>query len=115
MSKTMMVPVESVEKAIEGARILISNLQNIQKSRILNIADGSSLEDVFDFLAKRVEEGKNLSDIVDEVEKGVVIALIKKGYDHNIKLAEVLKTTPGNARQIMFNRGIKLKEVTIGG
>jgi len=112
MSKTMMVPVESVEKAIEGARTLISNLQNIQKSRIVELdGEKGSMEDVFELLARKIEAGGLLSDIVSDIEKGVIIALIKKGYDHNVKLAEVLKTTPGNARQMMFNRGITLKEI----
>lgn len=112
-TKMMSVSVESVEKAIEGARALISNLQSIQKSRFVIIDDSTvdMKDDIAEVLTKRVEAGDRLEDVISEVENSVIVKLYEKGHDSSAKLAKVLCISSDNLRQKLYTRGIKLKEV----
>lgn len=111
--KMMSVAVEGVEKAIEGARELIFNLQEIQKSRIIDLdIDAIDLEDdIAEVLTRRVEAGERLEDVISEVENSIITKLYERGHNSSTKLAKVLCINPDNLRQKLYTRGIKLKEV----
>lgn len=110
-TKMMSVSVEGVEKAIEGARELISNLQKIQQSRLVVIGDIDAGDDIAEVLARRVEAGERLEDVIAEVENSIIIKLYERGNDSGAKLAKALCINPSNLRQKLLTRGIKLKEV----
>lgn len=110
--KMMSVPVEKVEEAICGARKLIEDLRDIQKSRVVEVdVVKGTIHDVAELLARSVEGGAKLEHVMSNVENAVFAKLIERGYDNNVKLASVLGISPGNLRQKLFTRDIKLKEV----
>lgn len=112
-TKMMSVPAENVEKAIEGARSLISNLQKIQQSRLIvvDVEAVDTKDDIAEALTRRVESGERLEDVVAEVENSIIVKLYERGHDSSAKLAKVLCINPDNLRQKLYTRGIKLKEV----
>lgn len=111
-TKMMSVPVEKVEEAISGARKLIEDLRDIQKSRVVEVdGEKGTIDDVAELLARSVEQGFKLEHIMFNLENAVFAKLIEKGHDTNVKLAKVLGISPSNARQKLFTRDIKLKEV----
>ncbi|RJQ32047.1 hypothetical protein C4572_01760 [Candidatus Parcubacteria bacterium] len=111
-TKIMNVPVEKVEEAISGARKLIEDLREIQRSRVVEIdGEKGTIDDVAELIARSVEDGARLEEAMFNVENRVFVKLIERGHDDNVKLARVLGITPENLRQKLFTRGIKLKEV----
>ncbi|NUQ57414.1 MAG: hypothetical protein HUT38_02940 [Candidatus Paceibacter sp.] len=111
-TKMMSVPVGKVEEAINGARRLIEDLREIQKSRVVEIdGENGTIDDVAELIARSVEDGAKLEEAMFNVENKVFVKLVERGHDNNVKLANVLGITPDNLRQKLFTRGIKLKEV----
>lgn len=106
--KMKMVSEESVDRAIKTAVELISHLKKIRAGRK---TESNPVQDLCNFLAERIENGEKFEDIVDEIDKTILLKLISRGHDTSEKLAQVLNKKPAAMRQILYTRKIKLREM----
>jgi len=106
--KMKIVSEESVEKAIRSAVELISHLKKIRSSKK---TEGSPTQDLLCILVERIENGEKFEDVVNEVDRSILLTLVSRGHDTSEKLAKILGKHPSAMRQILFTRKISLRKL----
>lgn len=108
--KMKAVPVKDVDDAIASALQLIEHLKKIRAGAKSDLRH-DPIQLTCNLMAERIEKGESLENMVGEIERLVLIALIKRGCNTSEKLAGVLKKSHVNTRQILHNRRISLRQL----
>lgn len=99
---------ESIDKAIGSAIELISHLKKIRSSRRMG---GDSIQDFYNILAERIENGEKFENIVNEIDCSILVTLVSRGHNTSEKLATVLGKQHSAMRQILHTRKIRLRNL----
>jgi len=106
------VPAESVNKALASAEELIVHLKKILSGRKVNEDPQNVMKSFFNFLAERVETGESVETLLEEIERGILTALVaERGHQTSRELALVIRKTDGATRRMLSVKGISLLEV----
>src|SRR3989344_1482819 len=106
------VPAESVNKALASAEELIVHLKKILSGRKVNEDPQNVMKSFFNFLAERVETGESVETLLEEIERGILTALVAaRGHQTSRELALVIRKTDGATRRMLSVKGISLLEV----
>lgn len=100
---------KAVEKAISSAIELISYLRNIEVKDPKEISN--PIMSLCDMIAKEIENGEKFEDVIIEIDKIILVALIARGHNTSKKLAKILGKQENTVRQMLFCRKISLKEL----
>jgi len=106
-----MVPVENVDKAMVIGMELVEQLKKVRSGKIVNRERCNDVESICECLADMIESGNNFQQLVRKIDSMILKVLVNRGHDTSEKLAEVIKTTPGNMRQLLHTRGLKMVEI----
>ncbi|MFA6973930.1 MAG: hypothetical protein WC238_04325 [Parcubacteria group bacterium] len=106
--KMKVISEESVDKAIGSAIELISHLKKIRSGRKI---ESDSMQDFYNALSERIERGEKFEDIVDEIDKAILLTLVSRGHNTSEKLAQTLGKQPSAMRQLLFTRKISLRNL----
>ena len=111
-SEMKIVPAESVNKALASAEELIVHLKKILSGRKVNEDPQNVMKSFFNFLAERVETGESVETLLEEIERGILTALVaERGHQTSRELALVIRKTDGATRRMLSVKGISLLEV----
>lgn len=104
--REIIVPAMSVYKASMLIDELSKHLRMMKQGRRAG-ADASSI--ALHSVAENIENGKTLEEVMGEIEREVLLALVKR-HETSKALAGVLKKGEGAVRAILMRRGISLRE-----